>query len=143
MLPFKTGNSKLYSILLAGYGRAYKDWESDTASLFSFGYGLGHEFSLGKWFSINPEFTVQHLHFGNWRDEDANVMGKFHLQFNLKLGKYFAIFGGPSFTAYYSKQTEGIANNNFQVPAKGYHTFELWDNDVKGWIGWNAGISIF
>jgi hypothetical protein len=145
---FKTGNSKLYSILLAGYGRASNhDWDTDTAKVYSFGYGIGHEFSIAKWFSINPEFTAQHLFFGNFTDDDeesnANTMGKFHLQFNFKLGKYFAIFGGPSFTAYYSKQTKNVPANSLNLPSAGYHTFDLWDKDVKGWIGWNIGFSIF
>lgn len=144
---FKTGNSKLYSILLAGYGRASNhDWETDTAEVYSFGYGIGHEFSIAKWFSINPEFTAQHLFFGLSDEEEegnVNTMGKFHLQFNFKLGKYFAIFGGPSFTAYYSKQTKNVPANSLNLPSPGYHTFDLWDKDVKGWIGWNIGISIF
>lgn len=145
---FKTGNSKLYSILLAGYGRTSSHGrDPDTAKVFSAGYGIGHEFNIAKWFSINPEFTAQHLFSGNLEGDDdesgSNTMGKFHLQFNFKIGKYFAIFGGPSFTAYYSEQTKGAPVNSLNLPAPGYHTFELWDNDVKGWIGWNAGISIF
>lgn len=145
---FKTGNSKLYSILLAGYGRASNhDWDTDTAKVFSFGYGIGHEFSIAKWFSINPEFTAQHLFFGNIPDDDdesnENTMGKFHLQFNFKIGKYFSIFGGPSFTAYYSSQTKNVPSNSLNLPSAGYHTFDLWDKDVKGWIGWNIGFSIF
>ncbi|WP_133054658.1 hypothetical protein [Niastella populi] len=148
-VAFKTGNSKLYSILLAGYGRtSSNDWDSDTSQIFSFGYGLGHEFSIAKWFSINPEFTAQHLFIddGEEKDDDesnSNTLGKFHLQFNFKIGRYFSIFGGPSFNAYYQKQTKAGPANNIDIPAPGYHTFELWDNDVKGWIGWNVGISIF
>jgi hypothetical protein len=148
-VAFKTGNSKLYSILLAGYGSTSShDWDSDTSQIFSFGYGLGHEFSIAKWFSINPEFTAQHLFLDNSEEKDddesnSNTLGKFHLQFNFKIGKYFAIFGGPSFNAYYHKQTKAGPANNINIPAPGYKTFELWDNDVKGWIGWNVGISIF
>lgn len=145
---FKTGNSKLYSILLAGYGRTSShDWNADdSAEVFSFGYGIGHEFSIAKWFSLNPEFTAQHLFFGLSEEEEegnVNTMGKFHLQFNFKIGKYFAIFGGPSFTAYYSKQSKGAPANSLNLPSPGYHTFDLWDKDVKGWIGWNVGFSIF
>lgn len=131
---FKTGNSKLYSILLAGYRN-----RNDTLKVYSFGYGLGHEFSLGKRFSINPEFTSQYLHMGDF--DHANAMNKLTLQFNFKLGKYISLFGGPSFTMYYSKQSKTGA---LQLPVPpSYHTFDLWNNDVKGWFGWNAGISIF
>ena len=132
---FKTGNKKLYSILLAGYSE-----RKDTASTYSFGYGFGHEFTVAKWFSINPEFTSQFLHTGNW--DNTNIMNKLHLQFNLKLGKYISLFAGPSFTMYYSEQEKGTEGVRPPIPDS-YHTFNLWDNDVKGWIGWNAGISIF
>jgi hypothetical protein len=132
---FKTGNKKLYSILLAGYSE-----RKDTASTYSFGYGFGHEFTVAKWFSINPEFTSQFLHTGNW--DNTNIMNKLHLQFNLKLGKYVSLFAGPSFTIYYVEQEKGTEGVRPPIPDS-YHTFNLWDNDVKGWFGWNAGISIF
>lgn len=138
---FKTGNSKLYSILLVGYGSAVHGWGGeDTSKTISFGYGLGHEFAIGKRFSINPEFTSQYLYPGNW--DNANVMNKLHLQFNLKLGKYVSLFAGPSFTIYYAKKEKGL--NVLQPPLpSSYHTFDLWGNDVKAWFGWNAGISFF
>jgi hypothetical protein len=136
---FKTGNSKLYSILLVGLDE--KRTNSDTNHMVSVGYGFGHEFSFGKWFSINPEFTTQYLYLGDWHN--TNSMNKLHVQFNLKLGKSFAIFGGPSFTMYYTNQTKTNANWNYPVPSPGYHTYQLWDNNVKGWFGWNVGVSIF
>ena len=136
---FKTGNSKLYSILLMGFNQ--KKSGEDSANLFSLGYGLGHEFSLGKWFSINPEFTSQYLYHGNYKG--TNVMNKLHVQLHFKFGKYFSIFGGPSFTTLYTDQTKINTGVNYSIPPAGYHTFDLWSNNVKGWIGWNAGISIF
>jgi len=136
---FKTGNSKLYSILLMGFDQ--RKMGADSNNVFSLGYGLGHEFSLGKWFSINPEFTSQYLYLGNYNS--TNVMNKLHVQFNFKLGKYFSIFAGPSFTTFYSDQKKTYPGWNYSIPSSGYHTFELWNHDVRGWIGWNAGISIF
>jgi hypothetical protein len=136
---FKTGNSKLYSILLMGFDQRKKG--ADSNNVFSLGYGLGHEFSLGKRFSINPEFTSQYLYLGNYNS--TNVMNKLHLQFNVRFGKYFSFFVGPSFTMFYSDQTKAYPGWNYSIPSSGYHTFELWSHDVKGWIGWNAGISIF
>jgi hypothetical protein len=134
---FKTGNSKLYSILLTGY-RKRKD---DSSTIISFGYGLGHEFAIGKRFSINPEFTSQYLYLGNW--EYANAMSKLHVQFTVKLNKYISIFAGPSFTAYYSTEEDGHSGYFLKIPSTSYHTFDLWNKEVKGWIGWNAGISFF
>jgi hypothetical protein len=134
---FKTGNSKLYSILLTGYRKR----QEDSTKIFSFGYGLGHEFKLGKRFSLNPEYTSQYLYLGSWKY--SNVMNKLQLQFNVKFGKYISVFAGPSFTVYYSEKFKGLALYKFNIPGPSYHTFDLWNTDVKGWIGWNAGISIF
>ena len=61
----------------------------------------------------------------------------------ISVGKYFSIFGGPSFTMFYSDQSKAYSGLNYPIPSSGYHTFELWSKDLKGWIGWNAGISIF
>jgi len=134
---FKTGNSKLYSILLTGYRKR----QEDSAKVFSFGYGFGHEFKLGKRFSLNPEYTSQYLYFSSWKY--SNLMNKLHLQFNVKLGKYVSLFAGPSFTVYYSQQLKTLSAYKFNIPSHSWHTFDLWNADVKGWIGWNAGISIF
>jgi hypothetical protein len=136
-LAFKTGNSKLYSILLVGFNSGRDEQEK----IFSGGYGLGHEFSLGKRFSINPEYTAQFLYLGS--DSYTNFMNRLHLQFNIKFGKYFSIFGGPSFTMYYSDQPSKIEGYKFDIPSSSYHTFDLWGQNLKGWIGWNAGIAIF
>lgn len=136
---FKTGNSKLYSILLVGYGNS----NNDSNRLMSFGYGVGHEFSLGKAkrFSINPEYTAQYLYLGNWNY--ANLLYKIHLQFNYKFNKWLTVFAGPSFTWYYSDQPSKEPGYRFDIPSPSYRKFDLWGDNVKGWIGWNAGIAIF
>jgi hypothetical protein len=136
-MAFKTGNSKLYSILLVGFNSG----KDDKERVFSGGYGLGHEFSLGKRFSINPELTSQVLYLGS--ESYTNSMTKLHLEFNIKFGRFFSIFGGPSFTMYYSDQPKKIEGYKFDIPSSSYHTFDLWGQNLKGWIGWNAGIAIF
>jgi hypothetical protein len=134
---FKTGNNKLYSILLMGANSG----RNDSSKLFGFGYGVGHEFSLNKRFSINPEYTLQYLYLGSWNY--ANLLYKIHLQFNYKLSKWFTVFAGPSFTWYYSDQPSKEPGYRFNIPSPNYHKFDLWGDNVKGWIGWNAGIAIF
>ncbi|HEX2533951.1 MAG TPA: hypothetical protein VHK69_09465 [Chitinophagaceae bacterium] len=132
---FKTGNSKLYSILLGGYHT------SDTARLVSFGYGLGKEVRLARWLSINPELSTQYLYFGEWNQFNLLNRGQLHL--NLKLGKWVTLFGGPAISAFY---TEGpiVAGRGFRssVPNEGRHRFSI-TKQVTGWYGWNAGIAFF
>jgi hypothetical protein len=131
---FKTGNRKLYNILHAGMNF------SDSNEVFTFGYGFGTEINLGKIFTINPEVTAQHLYLGSW--DYANILSKFRLNLNIKLGKTFSLFGGPVFNAYYTEQDVHFKGYRSSIPPSGYKVYKISDN-VKGWLGWNAGISFF
>jgi hypothetical protein len=132
-LAIKTGNSKLYSILLVGVNAG-----SDEKS-FSYGYGIGHEIKVGKRFTVNPELTSQHLYLGNWHYD--NILSKFQVLATVKLMPGIALFAGPSFAAYYSDQPAAVKGYKFLMPNDNYHTFNLWNDNVTGWIGWTAGIS--
>lgn len=134
-VALKTGTHKLYSILQAGMNVNKSD-----EKVYSFGYGLGSEFNLGRTFSINPEITAQHLYLGSW--DYLNLLSKAHLNLNLKLGKYVSLFGGPVFNVYYSQQSPTISGYKSPTPPSGYHTYNF-NSRVKGWIGWNAGINFF
>jgi len=131
---FKTGSRKLYNILHAGMNF------SDSNEVFTFGYGLGSELRLGKAFTLNPELTAQHLYLGSW--DYTNILSKARLNMNLRLGKYVAVFGGPVFNVYYSNQDIHVSGYRKSAPPKDYHVYDFSKN-VKGWLGWNAGISFF
>ena len=133
---FKTGNSKLYSILEAGLNA------SDSNKVYSFGYGLGSEVSLNKkkTLSINPELSCQYLYLGSW--DYTNLLNRFNLNFNIKLGKYVSIFGGPSYSVYVTDQNVGFSGYRFPIPPSDYNTTKF-SNKVTGWFGWNAGINFF
>lgn len=133
---FKTGNRKLYSILQAGLN------VGDNNQVYSFGYGLGSEFSLNKKksLSINPELSSQYLYLGSW--DYLNLLNKFSLNLNLTLNKYVSFYAGPSFSVYLSDQINGISGYRFPIPPVGYNTFKI-SNRVTGWIGWTAGINFF
>jgi len=133
---FKTGNSKLYSILKAGVNL------SDSNKVYSFGYGLGSELSLNKkkTLSINPELSCQYLYLGSW--DYTNLLNRFDLNFNIKLGKYVSLFGGPSYSVYVTDQNVAFSGYRFPVPPSSYNTTKF-SNKVTGWFGWNAGINFF
>jgi hypothetical protein len=131
---FKTGNSKLYSILLAGAN-------ADTGKkAFSFGYGLGSEFSLGKRFALNTEVTSQYLYLGSW--DYLNLQNKFNLLLTLKLGKYFSLYAGPTYSVFISDQTFAVPGYKSNIPFGSIHKNEF-SSRVTGWVGWTAGINIF
>ena len=133
---FKTGNSRLYSILQAGMNA------SDSNKVYSFGYGLGSELSLNKkkTISINPELSCQYLYLGSW--DYTNLLNRFNLNFNVKLGKYISLFAGPSYSVYVTNQDFGFDGYRFPVPPSGYNTTKF-SSKVSGWFGWNAGINFF
>jgi hypothetical protein len=133
---FKTGNSKLYSILLAGVNAGSGN------RLYSFGYGLGSELNLnkGKTLSLNPELASQYLYLGSW--DYTNILNKLYLNLNVKLGKYVSLFAGPSFAVYISDQKTEIPDYRFPIPPSGYNVISF-SNKVTGWFGWNAGINFF
>jgi hypothetical protein len=131
----KTGTRKLYSMLQAGM-----NWGKTDEKVYSFGYGLGTEISLGKIFSVNPEIASQYLYLGSW--DYLNLLNKFRPNFTIKLGKYVSLFGGPVFNVYYSQQLSKIQGYKPPTPPSGYNSFDFSSN-VKGWIGWNAGINFF
>jgi len=131
---FKTGNSKLYSILQGGMNF------SDSQQLYTFGYGIGSEWRMGKTFSLNPEVTAQYMYLGSW--DHTNILSRLQLHLNIKLGKYVTLFGGPAFNVYYSDQKTHFSNYTNEIPPPGYHIYDF-DPNVKGWLGWNAGIAFF
>jgi hypothetical protein len=129
---FKTGNRKLYSIILGGMNT------DSNQMIYSFGYGFGTEKYIGKRLSISPEITSQYLHLGSW--DHLNLLNKANLNLNLRFGKHFSIFAGPAFNVYYSNQPSSIPDYKFEIgPSKKYKYGEY----VTAWFGWNAGISLF
>jgi hypothetical protein len=131
---FKTGSRNLYNILYAGMSL------NDTARLFTFGYGIGTELSMGRHFSINPELTAQQLYIGSW--DYANILSRFRLNFNLKLGKFLSLFGGPVLNVYYSEQNISFPKYKTDIPPAGYPVYH-YNKNVNGWLGWTAGVSFF
>ena len=133
---FKTGNSRLYSILQAGVNAG------SSNRIYSFGYGLGSEINLNKMktLSLNPELTSQYLYLGSW--DYMNFLNRIHLNFNVKLGKYISLFAGPAFSVYISDQKTGLTDYRFPIPPSGYHVISF-GNKVTGWFGWTAGINFF
>ncbi len=135
-ISFKTGNSKLYSMLIAGLHAG------DSNKLYSFGYGLGSELNINKskTLSLNPELSSQYLYLGSW--DYTNILNRFQLNLNVKLGKYVSLFAGPAYSLYLTDQDVRVSGYRFPASAKGIGVTSF-SNRFKGWFGWNAGINFF
>ncbi|HEX2629578.1 MAG TPA: hypothetical protein VHM26_11210, partial [Chitinophagaceae bacterium] len=133
---FKTGNSKLYSILQVGMNT------NDSSKVYAFGYGLGSELPLNKKKSLalNPELVTVNLYRGSW--DYHNILTKLQVNLTFNLGKYISFFAGPSFNVFFTDQTTAVSGYKSTIPPSSYKTIDF-SNKVKGWFAWNAGISFF
>ncbi len=132
---FRTGNKQLYSILIAGLNAGRNE------KLYSYGYGLGTAIRLSTHLSINPEISSQYLYRGSWKY--TNLLNKFSPLFFYRIDNFISIIAGPAFNVYYSNQTTDVAGYKSVIPPSGYHLFDLNNNKLKSWIGWNVGVSLF
>jgi hypothetical protein len=130
----KSGNSKLYSILIGGYNSV------PDKKVWSFGYGLGSELVSGKRLTLNAELSCQHLYLGSW--DFYNLQNKANLQLAFKINKNISLFAGPSYTVYVSNQDVHFAGYKQSIPPSGYKTNKLGD-EVTGWFGWSVGLNLF
>lgn len=133
-VSFKSGNANLYTIFMLGKNFV------DNEKIETFGLGLGHDFFAGRRLSFSTEVTTQHLYLGRW--DYANILNKFHLNFQLRLFKGFSIYGGPVLNYYVSE-----APNDYVV-ASGYKNQIAPSNSRKfngnkAWLGWSAGFTLF
>jgi hypothetical protein len=134
-LTFKTGNAKLYSMLIGGINL------DNSQKVYSFGFGLGHDFILSRTFSISLEASSQYLYLGSF--DYANLLNRFSPSFNIHLSKWISVFAGAAFNVYYSDQSAAFPGYKMNIPPAHYHTYDFDNQYVTGWIGWNAGITFF
>jgi len=91
-IAFKTGVRHFYNILLAGI--------SPNAGTFrwSFGYGIGSEFGLGKRGALNIDLVSMHINEGNYFTNTLNLLNRCNVTYGLALSKTIYVYGGPSFS---------------------------------------------
>ncbi|MBN9380685.1 MAG: carboxypeptidase-like regulatory domain-containing protein [Chitinophagaceae bacterium] len=133
-LAFRSGNEKLYSILLVGYD------PSQDHRTYRYGFGLGHRFKLNKKLSLDPELINEHIASGSWDNfKYSNDLYKLSLDLHARLSRHFAISGGPSLNFY--NLDKKLPEKALIPPVyKGYHTWSSSDY-VTGWIGWHVSVN--
>ncbi|WP_316814928.1 LA_2272 family surface repeat-containing protein [Pedobacter nyackensis] len=132
-ISLKTGNANLYTILFVGMNA------SSQEKIKTVGVGMGHDFIFNKRLSLGLEITGQSLYMGSW--DAANLLSRVQTNLQFQLFKGFAIFGGPAYAIYSGDAPAGSSAPGYKqnvVPS--HHT--SFGNATKGWIGFNAGITI-
>lgn len=133
-LAYKMGNSKLYNIIFAGKNFA------NGARLETGGIGFGHDILFSNTFSIATEITSQYIYLGNW--DYSNLMNRFQANLQFQISKGFTLFGGPVYSIYTSDAPLGSSAKGYkqQIYPDKHHNFSP---SIKGWLGWNVGITVF
>ncbi|WEK21179.1 MAG: hypothetical protein P0Y49_08500 [Candidatus Pedobacter colombiensis] len=132
-ISLKTGNAKLYTVLFAGLN------VSNEEKIKTAGIGFGHDFIFNKRLAFGLELTSQYLYLGNW--DGDNLLNRVQSNIQFQLFKDITIFGGPTYAIYSGDQQAGTSAPRYKqniVPI--HHT--SFGNSTKGWLGFNAGITI-
>jgi hypothetical protein len=132
-VAYKSGNRKLYSLLLAGMSFGDK-------KAYSFGYGIGHDFKLSPQAFITAEGTSQFLYLGNWNS--TNSMIRLQTAWNRRLMKNITFFAGPTFTVYYSDKLD-VSDPAYEMKIPRHYSPFDFGEGIFGWFGWHIGIAFF
>jgi hypothetical protein len=129
-VAWKTGTSKLYSILMLG-----ADWRPDKKA-YTIGYGLGSEFRLHRSLQAAIEVSSSSLYAGNI----DSMVSALRLQtlVNVPLSRRLILSAGPACSVMFGTQSESV-EGFASFPRKTYTNFNI-GKSVTGWLGWQLGL---
>lgn len=133
-LGYCSGSDRLYSVLSIGSGI-----DPDKRS-WSVGYGIGTTlFNSGKW-SLNTTLMAQSYYIGDW----SSVTGAGRVQVILIYRPHplIGIFAGPAYTVASVQEQTQHSDYLTRITEQISTTHNL-GNGFSGWIGWQAGITVF
>jgi hypothetical protein len=132
-LSYKMGRREMYSILQVGFD------PGNNEKVFTYGVGIGTEAKLSSRLALNTEGLINNFIVGHERN--LPLVARLQTLLRVKLGRV-SLFAGPalSFTTS-SNETHLPDGYKTILPRAGYHTFPV--GNVRGWVGWTAGINIF
>lgn len=127
-IALKTGNRKLYNILLAG------TTVKDKQRAFSFGYGIGRDFRISNGLSFTTEIAEQSIYTRG--SNNIPLLLRIQPALQVHLSRKISLFAGPAFSVYFP----GSSSTNDDPLSPPVHRITLW-RSVTGWFGGQAGIS--
>ncbi|MGO4288495.1 LA_2272 family surface repeat-containing protein [Chitinophaga sp. RAB17] len=134
-IAWKAGRSELYSILLGGFGTG------ENNNGWSIGYGIGKNIPLNKVLSLAAEVTAQNTWQGSWNHNTQ--IYRMQPSLNVKLSKRISLFAGPALSIAVADDENKIDPTRHYINfGEHYPSFNM-GSSAKGWLGWQAGISLF
>lgn len=133
-VAYRSGNRKLYSLLLAGMSLNGKE------KAYTFGYGVGTTFHRSDLDNITLELTNESVYLGDW--EVTNSMFRFQSAWNRRLTKSITVFAGPSFSLFYDDRKKvSVPGYKGLLPGR-YGAFSA-NTSFNCWFGWHLGFAFF
>lgn len=131
----RTGTRKFYNVINFGVDPSYPD-----NILWTFGYGIGHRFSIHKNFNLGLDLTAHHLNKGNFSDY-TNEWLQFALTAEWRIARPFAIAAGPVFNYYITGSRDNQLSRFNQAPVyKGTPDSGIYD---MAWVGATFSLRFF
>lgn len=133
-VAFRSGTNSLYTVLFAGI-------EAKEDYLWSYGVGLGSQFSFKNKWNTSVELTSQTINPKEDHHETLNLLNRLNLSVGYQFSKHLSISGGPALNIYvtevYDSETGKYGNDIYN----GTFYDKTFDNtNVKMWVGYNLSI---
>ncbi len=135
-LSFRTGVDKFHNILIGGMQIA------GGRSLWTFGYGLGSVFQLGRKWYLDIDLTAQQLYLDK-ANFSYNMLTKSFLGIEYRFGKNFSIAAGPTLNWYSSENTAATDPIWSRMHQKALSTSVNGSFTNHLWVGGKLAIRFF
>lgn len=141
-LAFRTGVRHFYNILTAGIKTQSLD--GDTATHWTFGYGIGTAPRLSKKLFLNIDVTSNQIVQGS-NLENLNILNKAYLGFDYQFARKMSLTFGATLNAHLTDRTKDGYWDLFSQ----YKPDVFYDEDIgntsnmKMWIGGKVGLRFF
>ncbi len=134
-LAFKTGAKHFYNIFLIKRGQR-------ETEIWGPGYGFGSSIGLGKKFNLSLELTSTHVNEAQEWVNELNLLNKFSVSLDWKIGKRFKIFAGPTYNIHVSNLKDPDTGDfNSSVAVNPFFEESSENTQIQMWIGGTIGVA--
>lgn len=138
-LAFRTGVRQFYNILTAGIKT--QSLSGDTATHWTFGYGIGTAPRLSKKLFLNFDITSNQIVQGN-SIENLNILNKAYLGIDYQFARKMSLTFGATLNAYLTDRTkEGYWNLFTDYQPHVFYNRDIGNtSNMKMWVGGKIGL---
>ncbi|UXX77912.1 hypothetical protein N7E81_11095 [Reichenbachiella carrageenanivorans] len=133
-LAFRSGTSKLYSVLFAGI-------QAQSNFLWSYGAGFGTEFNLKNKWNSSVELTTQSINVKEEHHEELNLLNRLSWNIDYRVAQHLTVSAGPVFNVYVTKVYDpatGVYGDDIGLGT--FYDETSSDTNIQMWVGYNFAI---